>query len=114
MIFDDDDECAGRRLKHGLNCLLPSQLVAHTAHPPVVLLYQLQVVTMGKIATVVTVLVGLFAVIVGLLFSSIPANLLGFYRWLATKNSSLTALSPPFLPDDYKWGIPLSYCIRMT
>jgi retinol dehydrogenase-14 len=47
--------------------------------------------------------VGFVAVIVGLLFSSIPANL-GFYRWLVTIEPAYTALSPAFLPDDYKWG----------
>lgn len=56
----------------------------------------------NKLLTAGAVLVALFAVLLGLLFSPIPSNL-GLYRWLATKDPSFIGLAPAFVRGD-EWG----------
>lgn len=57
---------------------------------------------MGKLLTVGASLVGVVAVLIGLLFSPIPRNL-GLYRWIASRIPHLVGLTPAFLIDG-EWG----------
>ena len=58
---------------------------------------------MVKLIAVGATLVGILAVLIGLLFSPIPRNL-GLYRWLASRTPHLVGLTPAFLADDGEWG----------
>lgn len=57
---------------------------------------------MGKLLTIGAVLAGAVAVLIGLLFSSIPRNL-GLYKWLASREPSLIGMTSAFMLEP-EWG----------